>query len=93
MWGNNSNRLNSGSSINVNTRMKNFTSDTSSMVVSLWNQNYSITISPAIGPDGNGVMQYDQNRQGKTALTLDACEALIEEFKTVIRIRERFSGS
>lgn len=84
MWGNNSSRLNTGSNINVNTRMKNFTSDVSSMVVSLWNQNYSITISPAIGPDGNGVMQYDQNRQGKTALSLDACEALIEEFKTVI---------
>ena len=87
MWGNNSNRLNNqnNSTMNVNTRIKNYTSDMSSMTVSFWNQNFSITISPAIGVDGNGIMQYDQNRQGKTALTLEACEALVEEFVKVIK--------
>ena len=82
MWGNNANRLNSqGNGINVNTRIKNFTSDVSSLNAAFWNQSFSITISPAIGADGNGIMQYDQNRQGKTALTLEACEALSDKFK------------
>lgn len=87
MWGNNSNRMNTqqNNGVSVNTRFKTFNSDVSSMALSLWNQSYSITISPAIGVDGNGVMQYDQNRQGKTALTIEACEALVEQFKTVIK--------
>lgn len=86
MWGNNASRLNNqnNSGANVNTRIKNFTSDVSSLVAAFWNQNFSLTISPAIGADGNGIMQYDQNRQGKTALTLDACEALVEQFKNEI---------
>lgn len=87
MWGNNANRLNTqngSNGLNVNTRIKNFSSDVSSLAASFWNQNFSITISPAIGPDGNGIMQYDQNRQGKTALTLDACEALVAQFNEVI---------
>jgi len=86
MWGNNANRLNNqnNSGVNVNTKLKNFNSDVSSLSTSFWNQNFSLTISPAIGPDGNGIMQYDQNRQGKTALTLEACEALVSQFKEVI---------
>ena len=60
MWGTsqNGNRMNRNE-VNVNTRVKTFTSDTSSLNLSLWNNNFSITIAPAIGPDGNGIMQYD----------------------------------
>lgn len=88
MWGNNGNRLNNNNQsngLNVNTRIKTFTSDVSSLATSFWNQSFSITISPAIGADGNGVMQYDQNRQGKTALTMEACAALVEKFKEEIQ--------
>ena len=88
MWGNNGNRLNNNNQsngLNVNTRIKTFTSDVSSLATSFWNQSFSITISPAIGADGNGVMQYDQNRQGKTALTMEACAALVEKFEEVIK--------
>lgn len=86
MWGNNSNRLNNqNNSVNVNTRIKNFNSDVSSLATAFWNQNLSTTISPAIGADANGIMQYDQNRQGKTALTMEACEALVSQFMQVIK--------
>ena len=85
MWGNNAGKLNVGNSgVNVNTKIKNFTSDISSLSTAFWNQNFSLTISPAIGVDGNGIMQYDLNRQGKTALSIDACEALVEEVKNKI---------
>ena len=86
MWGNNATRLNNqNNGLNVNTRIRNFSSDVSSLATAFWNQSFSLTISPAIGADGNGIMQYDQNRQGKTALTLEACEALVEKFKEIIQ--------
>ena len=87
MWGNqtNGNRMNGRNDVNVNTRLKSFNSDVSSLALSLWNNNYSINISPAIGVDGNGITQYDQNRQGKTALTLEAAKSLIEKFNLIIK--------
>ena len=86
MWGNNATRLNNqNNGLNVNTRIKNFSSEVSSLATSFWNQSFSLTISPAVGVDGNGITQYDQNRQGKTALTLEACEALVEKFKEIIQ--------
>ncbi len=86
MWGTsqNGNRMNRNE-VNVNTRVKTFTSDTSSLGLALWNNNFSITISPAIGADGNGIMQYDQARNGKTALTLEAVSALLAEYDQKIK--------
>ena len=86
MWGTsqNGNRM-SRNEVNVNTRVKSFTSDTSSLNLALWNNNFSITISPAIGADGNGIMQYDQARNGKTALTLEAVYALLAEYEQKIK--------
>lgn len=83
MW-NNSNQLNNGSDVNVNTSLRTSTSSSSSMNMSLWNNYVSIKISPAIGVDANGVTQYDKTRSGKTALSAENCEALASEFKDKI---------
>lgn len=84
MWGTNQNRMNNSQDTNVNTILRTSSSDTSSLTISLWNQNISLKIRPAVGVDGNGITQYDKGRSGNTALTQEAAASLFEEFKNVI---------
>ncbi len=83
MWGQNANAMNSGAQ--CNTFMRPMTSEMSMLSPGLWNQNFSIRIRPAIGKDGNGVTQYDKNRQGQTALSQENCYALATKFDELIR--------
>lgn len=83
MWGQNPNAMNNGPQ--HNTYMRPMTSENSMLSPTLWNQNLSIRIRPAIGRDGNGVVQYDKNRQGQTALSPENCYALMAKFNEVIR--------
>lgn len=82
MFGQNPNAMNNGPQ--CNTYLRPMTSDQSMLSLSLWNQNVSIKIRPAIGRDGNGIVQYDKNRQGQTALSPENCLALLEKFNTIM---------
>ena len=83
MFGQNPNAMNNGPQ--CNTYLRPMTSEQSMLSPSLWNQNLSIRIRPAIGRDGNGIVQYDKNRQGQTALSPENCRALISKFNEEIR--------
>lgn len=83
MFGQNPNAMNNGPQ--CNTYLRPMTSENSMLTPSLWNQNLSIKIRPAIGRDGNGAVQYDKNRQGQTALSPENCRALAEKFNEEIR--------
>lgn len=68
----------------VNTSIKYFYSDLSSLSLSYWNQNLSIKINPlqAINEDGRRV--YDYSRRVGTALTPEKCLALSLEIEKKI---------
>lgn len=84
MFGQNPNAMNNNGP-QCNTYMRPMTSEQSMLTPSLWNQNLSIRIRPAIGRDGNGAMQYDKNRQGQTALSPENCHALMDDYDVIIR--------
>lgn len=83
MFGQNPNAMNNGPQ--CNTYLRPMTSENSMLTPSLWNQNLSVKIRPAVGRDGNGVVQYDKNRQGQTALSPENCRALADKFNEEIR--------
>lgn len=85
MFASNPNSMNGGGGVNHNTYLRNLTAEATMLSLSLWNQNLSIRIRPSIGRDGNGVMQYDKNRQGQTAISVENAFALVEKFEKEMR--------
>lgn len=79
MFGQNGNNMNPNNTGRTN-YLRNLTNTNTSLGLSLWNGNLSMRIRPAVGVDGNGVMQYDRNRATQTALTPENAAALLEKF-------------
>jgi hypothetical protein len=61
---------------NVNTKIRTFYGELSSMTVGYWNENLSIKINPLLNVTEEGIRQYDFNRKISTAITADKCLAL-----------------
>lgn len=78
-----SNQTNNG--ININTTIKTFFGDLSSLNIGAWNNQLSIKLTPCTGVDGNGMRNYDQNRRANTALTPENAKTLKEGLDTVIK--------
>lgn len=83
LFGNRSNQVNNG--INVNTTIKTFFGDLSSLNIGAWNSQLSIKITPCTGLDANGMRNYDQNRRANTALTPENAKALKEGIDEIIK--------
>jgi len=81
MYGN-GNRMNQNE-LSVTTLFRSSASRTSLLTLRGWNDKISVIIKPAVGEDSQGVMQYS-DRQGQTALTMDACETLSYRFNQEI---------
>lgn len=80
----NGNNFNNGPS--VTTRLYTSYSDTASLVVSAWNEQISIRLSPLKGRTAEGIRQYsnDNNECIITALSMDNVTALLEGIHQVI---------
>lgn len=73
------NNQNSGSnSLNVNTRVFTFLSDTSMLTVGYWDKSISIKLNPASGKDANNFTVYDRDKKISTAIVAEKSMALLE---------------
>ena len=83
-FGNNS-YTNNQETRNVNTKIRTFYSDLSSIQLSYWNESISIKINPIINVTPEGQRQYDFSRRISTAISTMNCIALREKMeKTII---------
>lgn len=91
LFGRTSNQTNNG--INVNTTIKTFFGDLSSLNIGAWNSQLSIKLTPCTGLDTNGMRNYDQNRRASTALTPEKAKALKEGIdKNIIPTLEKIKN-
>ena len=70
--------------VSVSTRFATYVSDTSSLLISGWNQNLSIRITPASAVNADGTIMYDRNRYAMTGLGMENAKALYLGFKEEI---------
>lgn len=79
MFGNTGN--NNSNERNINTKIKTFFGELSSLQLSYWNENISIKINPLTGVNADGIRQYDYTRRASTALTQEKCIAIANGIK------------
>lgn len=78
------NTANGGIQKSVNTRIKTFYGDLSSLQIGYWNDNVSIKINPLASVSADGIRNYDYQRRVNTALTSEKCIALAESIDSKI---------
>lgn len=84
MFGN-GNYNNNSANQSVNTKIKTFFGDLSSLQLTYWNDNISIKINPLTGVNAEGIKQYDFTKRVSTSLIPEKCLALANRIDEKIK--------
>ena len=66
--------------INVNTTLQSFFGPGMMFTIALWNDKVSLSWTPSLGQDSNGVTRYDRDHRINTALSAKKIAALIQSY-------------
>lgn len=70
---------------NVNTNLFPLFGENMMLNIALWNNKVSLSFTPAIGKDGNGVTRYDREHRINTALSSQKCAAIVYYYDKMLK--------
>lgn len=71
--------------INVNTTLQSFFGSGMMFTIALWNDKVSLSWTPSLGQDTNGVTRYDRDHRINTALSAKKVVALISKYESELK--------
>lgn len=71
--------------INVNTTLQSFFGSNMMFTIALWNDKISLSWTPSLGQDANGVTRYDRDHRINTALSAKKAAALVKKYDSVLK--------